>query len=77
MDLRATSSSLSQSPPTARTGLQASDMKRAPPCPFCQSEDTVILGHNGMHGTIDLCRCNTCREEWPEEGSGDPDRGAE
>jgi hypothetical protein len=40
--------------------------QRAPPCPFCESEDTVVIGHNGVLGAITLCRCNTCRTEWPE-----------
>ena len=46
----------------------------APPCPFCDSADTVVIGHNGAHGTITLCRCNACRNEWPETISDDPDQ---
>ena len=40
--------------------------QRAPPCPYCESEETVVVGHNGIHGAITLCRCNTCQNEWPE-----------
>ena len=45
----------------------------APPCPFCQSHDTEVIGHNGVLGAITLCRCKACSNEWPEAITEDPD----
>jgi hypothetical protein len=47
--------------------------RHAPPCPFCNPEDTIVVGHDGIHGAITLCRCNKCRGEWPETVADDPD----
>jgi hypothetical protein len=38
----------------------------APACPYCDSEDTIVVRRNGAHGAISVCRCNKCLSEWPE-----------
>ena len=46
----------------------------APPCPFCDSADTVVIGHDGAHGAITLCRCNACRTSGPKQFQTNPIR---
>ena len=43
----------------------------APPCPICHSQESRVIGHDGIHEAITLCGCNTCFNEWSETVSGD------
>jgi hypothetical protein len=46
----------------------------APVCPFCDSDDTVVVGRSGIHGAITVCRCKKCQNEWPEAIGEEPDQ---
>lgn len=64
---------IAASPPLFLSAAYFAAEPLAPPCPFCQSENTRVIGHNGILGAITLCRCNTCLEEWPETVADDDD----
>ena len=45
---------------------------RLEPCPFCDSENVVVLRTEGINDEASVCYCRTCEQEWSEQLSPSP-----